>query len=170
MAISQSASQVLLQLSDVLGRMTDHQYNTPIAILSDTSIGAHVRHTLEFFICLQEGADQAAINYDLRRRDLILETDRITALSKCNQLAEEISHFSETGAIIFECESTTEDQNNWSMSSSIERELWYAIEHAVHHLAIIKIGLKSIDPSFFFPEHFGVASSTVNYQLSKEQE
>ena len=167
MAISQSASNVLLQLADVLDRMTDKQYNTPIELLSDTTIGAHVRHTIEFFTCLLEGVEQSVINYDLRRRDMVLETDRISALQKATELAEKLSDLKMKGQITLESKIGNSKGKMVSMASSLERELWYTIEHAVHHLAIIKIGLKSIDSSFVFPEHFGVASSTVNYQLSK---
>ncbi|MDX1476670.1 MAG: hypothetical protein R3301_03155 [Saprospiraceae bacterium] len=50
------------------------------------------------------------------------------------------------------------------MDSSLERELIYNIEHTIHHLAIIKIGLAIIAPDIPLPAHFGVAPSTVKYK------
>jgi len=43
----------------------------------------------------------------------------------------------------------------------LHRELQYNIEHAVHHLAIIKIGVKTLEDSFKLDDNFGIAASTI---------
>jgi hypothetical protein len=48
--------------------------------------------------------------------------------------------------------------------SNIERELMYNIEHTIHHLAIIKIGLNAVAPQIALSEHFGVAPSTIRHK------
>ena len=48
--------------------------------------------------------------------------------------------------------------------SSLFRELTYLIEHTIHHLAIIKIGLNEVYPEIEIPKNFGVAHSTIRYQ------
>ena len=50
------------------------------------------------------------------------------------------------------------------VSSSFFRELTYLIEHTIHHLAIIKIGLNEVYPAIEIPKNFGVAHSTIRYQ------
>ena len=47
--------------------------------------------------------------------------------------------------------------------SSYSREILYAIEHAVHHMAILKIGVNLEFKKVTVPPNFGVAESTVRY-------
>jgi len=48
------------------------------------------------------------------------------------------------------------------------RELAYNIEHAIHHMAIIKIGINEVSPYILLPSAFGVASSTIRH-LKKQK-
>ncbi|TAG65626.1 MAG: DinB family protein, partial [Runella slithyformis] len=50
--------------------------------------------------------------------------------------------------------------------TTLSRELVYIAEHAIHHLAILKIALRAHFPDIALPVHFGVAYSTVQYQNS----
>jgi len=50
--------------------------------------------------------------------------------------------------------------------SSIGRELLYAYDHAVHHLAIVKLGIHAEFPGIELDDSMGVASSTLRYQQS----
>ena len=50
------------------------------------------------------------------------------------------------------------------VESTLDRELIYNIEHAIHHMAMIKIGLKVLAPELHLPENFGVAPSTIRYR------
>jgi hypothetical protein len=59
---------------------------------------------------------------------------------------------------------TEHGQDNLLVQSTIGRELIYNIEHTIHHLAIVKIALKSSIPGMHLPEHFGVAPSTIRYR------
>jgi hypothetical protein len=49
------------------------------------------------------------------------------------------------------------------VQSSIGRELLFAYDHAVHHLAIIRIGIKAACPDVLLPASVGVAPATVKY-------
>ena len=44
------------------------------------------------------------------------------------------------------------------------RELTYNIEHAVHHMAIIKIGIREVAPYVVIPGDFGIAVSSLRYR------
>ena len=50
------------------------------------------------------------------------------------------------------------------MKSSFERELLYCLDHAIHHQALIKIGLKELHLSHLVSPDFGVAYSTLRYR------
>ena len=57
----------------------------------------------------------------------------------------------------------------FSIATNVERELIYNIEHAIHHMALIKVGLKTLRPEVVVSSSFGVASSTIRYEKSKAQ-
>ncbi|KPM32074.1 Hypothetical protein I595_1723 [Croceitalea dokdonensis DOKDO 023] len=48
-----------------------------------------------------------------------------------------------------------------SVQSTFFRELLYNIEHLVHHLAIIKIGIQSLESKVEISDDFGIAASTI---------
>ena len=49
------------------------------------------------------------------------------------------------------------------VTSTYNREIVYNIEHAVHHMALIKVALKELEVEFV-NEEFGVAYATVQYR------
>jgi hypothetical protein len=51
-----------------------------------------------------------------------------------------------------------------TIDTNSTRELVYNIEHAVHHMAIMKIGIREIASYVKLPSDFGVAASTVRYK------
>ena len=53
-----------------------------------SSIGGHVRHNLDHFLCLQSGLHSGNIDYDARDRDEFLETHPEYAASKMEELIE----------------------------------------------------------------------------------
>ena len=54
MQLLQNVQQVFVQLSDSIEQLTNEQYTARIPLLSDATIGQHVRHTVELFICLEK--------------------------------------------------------------------------------------------------------------------
>jgi hypothetical protein len=53
-------------------------------------------------------------------------------------------------------------------ASSIGREMQYAFDHAVHHLAIIRIGAEIHCPEIVCDPELGVAPSTLKYQKARK--
>ncbi|MEM9328327.1 MAG: DinB family protein, partial [Bacteroidota bacterium] len=80
MLIQQAARGLLHQLTSVLTQLTDEDFSKPIGVLSGSSVGQHVRHTIEFFICLMDGVGKGEINYDNRKHDQFIQEDRKLAL------------------------------------------------------------------------------------------
>ena len=54
----------------------------------NATIGQHVRHIVELFQCLENGYEKGIVNYELRKRDKNIETDKQLAI----QLLHEISN------------------------------------------------------------------------------
>ena len=48
----------------------------------------------------------------------------------------------------------------------VDRELLYCLDHAIHHQAFIKIGLKELQIADLVEDDFGVAYSTLRYRAS----
>ncbi len=165
MSLYRSAKNLLHQLSEVIGQLEDVDYRDPLEVLSGSSIGQHIRHTLEFFICLIDGRNEKVINYDKRQHDKVIESDPKMALSVIQSIQEFLDGNVEDFEIIFKANYNLEGDEEVAVKSSFHRELAYNIEHAIHHMALIKIGVRALDKKIKLPDHFGVASSTVRYQL-----
>ena len=57
-------------------------------------------------------------------------------------------------------------QKNKAFYTSFDRELLYCLDHAIHHQALIKIGLKELQIADLVGDDFGVAYSTLRYRAS----
>ena len=163
MPIQQSAKSLLTQLVVVMDQLSDEDFSKPLDTLSGSSIGQHIRHTIEFFLCLVDGANKGEINYDERKHDKFIETDRKLAVSVIQSIDSFLSGQVADHPMNLVANYETESEEVVKIPSSFSRELAYNIEHAIHHMALIKIGLKTIGNYVKLPEYFGVASSTVRY-------
>src|SRR6185295_9038680 len=80
MQIVSACTAILHQLSGVVEQLDDGDFSKPSVALGNATIGQHLRHTLEFFLCLEQGFSRGIINYDKREHDEIMETDKIVAM------------------------------------------------------------------------------------------
>lgn len=163
MRIIQDTNQaVLSQLSDLLNAISPQAYTTPLSLLQGSSVGQHVRHTIEFYQCLFQQSEQGLVDYDARTRNLRLETDPIFAAQMAEELLEETElHEANRKLLLRVCFGQDEPQE---IETTLARELVYLAEHAIHHFAIIKIALRADFPEVLIPEDFGVAYSTLKYR------
>ncbi len=161
MNITFPSSQICLQLAALIKQLSDEQYEHTLEVFSGASIGQHTRHIIEFYQCLlaQKGTD--CVCYDERQRDLKLETSVVEAATTLEYIAKTITTLTEDKTLILKGEFSGEMND---FPSSLSRELLYALEHAVHHMAIIKIGILLNLPTVKIPENFGVAESTIKYR------
>ena len=60
---------------------------------------------------------------------------------------------------------TNEVPSEYAVRSTYYREMIYNLEHMVHHMAMIKIGIRQ-STNVLVPADFGVASSTIQYKKS----
>ncbi len=159
------AGAVLDDLRCYLSVIEPVAYQAPLEILSGSTIGQHTRHILEFYNCLLEQyaqADPPVISYARRKRDHRIESEPDHALAYVDRISGQLKELNADRNCLLDCaEHGTPDL---LVPSTIGRELIYNIEHTIHHLAIVKIALKSTLPQIVLPEHFGVAPSTIRYR------
>ncbi|MCP4522047.1 MAG: DinB family protein [Cytophagales bacterium] len=166
MGILTASQKLLSQLQDSLSQLSNEEFKLPLAIFSGSSIGQHTRHTLEFYICLLAQVNVGCVNYDLRQRDLRLENDKSFTLDTIDSLIQQLESLDLSQQITLEA--TLGGKLN-TLSSNVGRELLYATEHTVHHMAIIKMGFAQHFPTVSLCEGFGVAESTITYQQACAQ-
>jgi len=151
--------EIVHSLSQALLLCEAEQYSMPLPLLSGATLGEHTRHVIEFFQCLQMGAASGEIDYGKRERNRRLETDKEYALAAFGAIQQHLPVCEKA------CLLQNETKSDWpelAVQSGYFRELVYTIEHAIHHMAIIKIGLKSLHID---ADHdFGVAPSTIEYR------
>lgn len=163
MNIKDASYAVLEQLESVLKQIKQDDY-VKIIPSHDASVGQHVRHMIEFFLCLLKGIDTGIVNYDKRKRDHRIESEPETAITLTREIMGSIRQTDENPAMVLEINYDISSDINHNINTSFIRELAYNIEHAIHHMAIIKSILTEFFGYISLPVNFGVAASTVRFR------
>jgi uncharacterized damage-inducible protein DinB len=164
MKISKACILILDQLADLVQQVDAADFAKASATLSNSTVGQHLRHTLEFFICFEQGYEQGVINYDKRQHDKLIESDKFIALATIKRIVGFVQNLRENKILKLEVSYDTHSNEFVTIDTNATRELVYNIEHAVHHMAIMKIGIREIAAYVKLPADFGVAASTVRYK------
>jgi hypothetical protein len=152
---------LLRQLETLLLSLTDEQYNKKLCVLSDATLGQHTRHILEFFLELSGGYQTGCVNYDDRKRDYEIEVNRTSAAKQIDALASLLNK--QDKALTLIADYGKDKECSIRVSTNYQRELVYNLEHMVHHMALIRIGVHA-QSGIGLPEDFGVALSTIKYR------
>jgi uncharacterized damage-inducible protein DinB len=169
-AVVKSNIYFLEQGISLLSSITDDQYSFNNGKYFRSGIGRHFRHIIEHYTSLINGYTEK-INYDLRDRDLKLETNRKLAISKLRNIIDSVEFFESNFELIDKKIEVKSNEGSgkldtpWSVST-VRRELQFLISHTVHHYALIALILKTMD--VVVPEGFGVAPSTLKHESEKE--
>lgn len=161
MILKEPVQHVFIQLSHVLDQLTDEQYKEPSTILSGATIGQHVRHIIELFQCLENGYDEAVVNYEKRKRDYMIETDRVFAAKCMRAVYRKLDRPNKRMVLV--AEDYNEDVETIVIPSNYYREVAYNLEHTIHHMALIRVGVIEVS-DIELPDEFGVAYSTIKYR------
>ena len=165
MSLINTTENILVSLKACLEQLDNEQFTKPLSIYSGSTHGQHTRHIIEFYQCLLQQCQSGEVNYDTRIRNLAIENHISVANAAIDEIIAKLKteQYPETFTLAF-----SYDGKDASIISKVEtnfdRELVYNIEHAVHHMAILKMGIKSDLPAVEFPAEFGVASSTTRYK------
>lgn len=154
---------ILRQLYGVIQQLDSSDYCRPSAALSGSSIGQHVRHTLEFFFCFQRGLETGVVSYDKRAHDKTFETNKLIALEAIDKISLFVEGLDLNAFLRLEVGYSLKNDDSITLDTNASRELVYNIEHAIHHMAIMKIGILEVAPYVGIDHDFGVAASTVRY-------
>ncbi len=160
MSIIERTKSILSDTRYFLVELSDSTYSMPIPLLSNASIGQHTRHLLEFYQCLISQMAGEEINYDKRMRKKEIEEETASAIDAIHQIEKHLKDLPTEKALTIRGRAT----DGVPIKTNLEREILYNLEHSIHHLAIIKIGLKIVAPNLDIPENFGVAPSTIAYR------
>jgi len=165
--LKQASKQIIGQLIGLAENLADEKFTKPLPVLLNNSIGKHYRHVIEFYMVMFKGVHTGRINYDSRQHDPELEESRERCLAELKKISQ---HFNEpfwldpmelTGSYSLDSDET------FTLSTNAEREMVYNIEHAIHHMAIIRIAVTREFSEIQLEEEFGYAYSTLKH-LRKE--
>lgn len=159
--LTQPIQHVFVQLSETLNQLSNEEYTRSSQILMKATIGQHVRHIIELFQCLEKGYDAGMVNYEKRKRDYKIETDKQLAVELLKDIYRNIEKPNKE--ITLEAEDYCDDVQVVSIPSNYYRELAYNLEHTIHHMALIRVGVNEVS-KVVLPEEFGVAYSTIKYR------
>ena len=158
-AVRQKSIEILDQLGSLVSRIPAERYVAPLACLQENSLGKHVRHIVEFFECLLEGIPQGEVNYDLRRRNMRIETDPGFTLLQIAGIQQKIPQIQDA-AFMLKADLGSGSQ---AYQTSVFRELAFTLDHCIHHLALIRVGMQQHCPEIPMEEDLGVAFSTLRH-------
>jgi len=147
-------------LSRFVQQVPEDRYQEAYPQLYGGTIGKHVRHILEFYRQLLAASTEEAINYDARNREIQLETMPQQALDVIDQLSRFLASPLADRPLLVDAAVFAEAT---PVYSSLHRELFYAYEHMVHHMALIKVGCFGME-GLWFSENFGMAYATSQHR------
>ncbi len=166
MQLQQAIGNVFVQLSESIHQLSDEQYKQPSNILFNATIGQHVRHIIELFICLSQGYDTGVINYEKRKRDYRIETERELAVELLHSIYTSINKQDKN--LMLEVSYDEHSNDAIVIHTNYYREIAYNLEHTVHHMALIRVGINEVS-TIELPLGYGVASSTIKYRKACAQ-
>ena len=161
MQLQQAVNNVFVQLAETLNQLSQQEYSMPCSTLFRNTIGQHVRHIIELYQCLEKGYDAGVVNYEKRKRDVAIETNKDFASSLLLEIHSGLGKPNKE--LVLEASYDELAENPINISTNYFREIAYNLEHTIHHMALIRVGINEIT-SITLPEDFGVASSTVKHR------
>lgn len=158
------STAILRQGAAVAARLSPERFRAPAPGSRGGSVGAHLRHCIEFYRSLLGTPRGGALDYDLRPRDLALEREPARAVAALDALVEELlgldaRHLDQPLQVRHDHDGSAADA--WA-PSTLGRELNFLLSHTVHHYALIALLLRQ--DGVALPADFGVAPSTLRYQ------
>ena len=161
MQLQQAVNNVFVQLSETITLLSPSQYVQQCSNLGNNTIGQHVRHVIELFQCLESGYPDNSVNYEKRKRDITIETNKELSLRLLQEIYLQLDKPDKE--LMLHASYDDHSDEPISIPTNYFREIAYNLEHTIHHMALIRVGIKEVS-DIPLPEEFGVASSTVKHR------
>jgi uncharacterized damage-inducible protein DinB len=159
---------MLQQIDVLLAQLDERTYGMPLEAFNGSTIGQHVRHILNFYQSVLAGLHSGIVDYANRERDPRVEELPAFARKAFEEIGQALLELDEALPLRVRADfAADEDMPRPLLKSSAGRELMFAFDHAVHHLAIIRIGLQLARPELPLEEELGVAPSTLKFQKGR---
>jgi uncharacterized damage-inducible protein DinB len=149
------------QISHILAQLTDEEYSRPLPVYNGSSIGQHARHVIEFFDELEGGYHRGFVDYNNRKRNKLLETHKASALAAFKNTVLACTKPDKSLQLSVDDHSLAAP--SVTVATTYYRELVFVIEHTVHHMALVRIGVEHLQ-TVVVPAGFGIAASTQRHQ------
>lgn len=154
------------QINQVIAQITPDDYRLALPEFEGGSLGQHFRHILEFFQCLEDGVRSGVVDYAARNRNPIYENNPDIAAAAFEAFSHALPTFNLAQNMQVRAEFGSDDRPCYD--STVGRELLFVYDHAIHHLAIIKIGLICHFPQVQVEKDLGVSPSTIKARAKME--
>lgn len=154
-----SNKDALRQLAEVIAPLGGDAFRHRCDLLPAGTVGAHVRHCLEFYQCLFAGIESGEVDYDARQRNPEIESCPVAAHQAMQHILT--SEWPRLGRLPHGLPlRVRESLDDWQ-ASSLGRELGFAFSHTLHHLALIGVLLR--DHGRGVANEVGLAPSTARH-------
>ncbi len=165
-----AALEMAEQIISLLRQIDRGDYCRPLPLFNDATLGQHFRHIFDFYQCFVKGLSECELNYASRERNPLIEKDPVFASEAFRSLLPELENLDENKKMLVKSHVESAGLSNGfsQFHSSVGRELMFIHDHAIHHLAIIKIGWKWLSPQTSLDENLGVAPSTLAFRKGRQ--
>ncbi|SHJ03577.1 DinB family protein [Aquimarina spongiae] len=116
-----------------------------------SSIGSHIRHTLDFFDCIISGLDTNDIDLTARKRDEVISTDKDAAKDHIYKIQETLTSYTDVNTDYLIHVTDNMGQGKITVNYTLESILAHANSHAIHHYATIGYMLEQLGVSIKIP-------------------
>ena len=112
---------------------------------NNETIGRHIRHIIDFYLCFKNYTNSDHIDYDARKRNNKIETDIYLARKQLDKIIYFLKN------INLKDESINVRMNssvcNQKLYSTLYRELMHVADHAIHHANLVQIIIQNEFPN-----------------------
>ncbi len=162
---------IFRQMAGLLEKLDEGTYAKPLDLFNGSSIGQHFRHILDIYDCLFKGLAAGRIDYGDRQRDLRMEQEPRYAAGILEGFSRQTAEVEESKHVEILADFSADfNKERPVVKSSVSRELMYGYDHAVHHLAMIKMGLKVSASNVEISPETGVAPSTLKHRKGQRSQ
>ncbi|MGY0624498.1 MAG: hypothetical protein ACW7DS_02275 [Paraglaciecola chathamensis] len=157
--------ETIEQARTFLQHISHHAYQKVMAPYVASSAGAHMRHVIDHYLALKQGAKEGVVDYNQRHRDSDAAHSTTSALQAWDDIESWLVSVYQNDMhtrLTVLSETSVKEMYEDEVSSTLGRELLFVSSHAIHHFSLLAI-IVSLQGQTT-PSLFGVAPSTATYQ------